>query len=181
MVAIDLTSGMMGVACASCVPNMHGDALAAIVPGKGVAIVQARFTMENRDKVFEMLQVGKSAQEIIKNVSDVEYDSDRNLRQYGIITANENTLEIGTFSGEENKPWYGSQSDEPIIVDYFSPNPPYPGAPGHIISCTGQYDQMPAGEYRWKVKTIIEFDNTTNFDVYGSESTWTYFTVIDPN
>jgi uncharacterized Ntn-hydrolase superfamily protein len=91
---------------------MHGDALAALVPGKGVAITQAKVTMENRNKVFEMLKAGEAAQDIIKTVSDVKYDQDRNLRQYGIITLNEKSVEIGTFSGAEIPPWYGSQSDE---------------------------------------------------------------------
>ena len=76
--------------------------------------------------------------------------------------------------------WYGN-SEEPIRMDYFSPNPPYPGSTGHIISCSGDYTLLPEGEYRWKIKTIIEFDNGGNLDVYGSESTWSYFTIIDPD
>jgi len=75
--------------------------------------------------------------------------------------------------------WYGAQADEPLVVDYFLPTLPYPGAPGHIISCWGKYNLLPAGEYRWKVKAIIEFANNVDLDVYSSESTWTYFTVID--
>lgn len=116
IVAIDLESGMMGVALASCVPSMHGDALAAIVPGKGIGVIQANFTMENRNKVFEMLKASKSAQAIIEEVSDAKNDEERDLRQYGIITINKGKAEIGTFSGVENTPWYGSLYDEKIAV-----------------------------------------------------------------
>lgn len=74
-----------------------------------------------------------------------------------------------------------TNTTDPIKKDYFDPNPPYPGSPGHIIFCSGDYTILPAGEYRWKIKTIIEFDNTGNLDIYGSESTWSYFTIIDPD
>lgn len=88
----------------------------------------------------------------------------------------EETIWIARFTNR----WYGNRED-PIKMDYFSPNPPYPGSPGHIVSCSGNYDMLPAGNYRWKVKTIIEFDNNVDFDIYGSESTWSYFTIVDPD
>ncbi len=72
--------------------------------------------------------------------------------------------------------WYGSRGDQ-IVVNYFDSNPPFPGPSGHVISCYGKYDQLPSGEYRWKIKTIIELDNDTDLDIYGSESTWNYFSI----
>ena len=68
--------------------------------------------------------------------------------------------------------WYGNRED-PISVDYFNATP----TPNNVISSYGKYDQLPPGEYRWKVKTIIELDNSTNLDIYGSESTWNYFSI----
>ena len=72
--------------------------------------------------------------------------------------------------------WYGNRED-PISVDFFEPTPPYPGPLGHVISCYGKYDLLPPGDYRWKIKTIIEIDNNTDLDIYGSESTWNYFSI----
>ena len=72
--------------------------------------------------------------------------------------------------------WYGNRED-PISVDFFEPTPPYPGPSGHVISCYGKYDLLPPGDYRWKIKTIIEIDNSTDLDIYGSESTWNYFSI----
>jgi len=78
------------------------------------------------------------------------------------------TVWIAHFSNR----WYGNRED-PISVDYFKATP----TPDNVISSYGKYDQLPLGEYRWKVKTIIESDNTTNLDIYGSESTWNYFSI----
>lgn len=69
--------------------------------------------------------------------------------------------------------WYGNI----ISVDYFESIPPFPGPSGHVISCYGKYDQLPPGEYRWKIKTILGLDNSTDLDIYGSESTWNYFSI----
>jgi hypothetical protein len=75
IVAVDATTGDVGVAGASCVPDMHADALAALVPGKGAAATQALFTLENRNRVFQLLQAGVLADEIIRQVSDAKSDS----------------------------------------------------------------------------------------------------------
>jgi len=55
IVAVDETTGDVGVACASCVPDTHADALAALVPGRGAAATQAQFALENRNIVFQLL------------------------------------------------------------------------------------------------------------------------------
>ena len=69
--------------------------------------------------------------------------------------------------------------DVPHTKDYFDSTPPYPGPPDHVLSCYSKYSQLPSGDYRWKIKTIIELDNRTNLDFFGGESTWSYFTVDD--
>ena len=57
VVGVDPETGDVGVAVASCVPR-HGDAVAALVPGKGAAATQAGFDVRNRNRVFELLQEG---------------------------------------------------------------------------------------------------------------------------
>jgi len=114
--AADIDSGMLGVALASCVPEIHADGVAAIVPGKGVAVAQAQLSIENRNTVYEMLKAGRSASEIIEKVSNSDYDPDYGLRQYGVITLSGDGAEIATFSGEDIPPWFGSYSDENMGV-----------------------------------------------------------------
>ena len=62
IVAVDSATGDVGVALASCVPLLHGDGLAALVPRKGAAAIQAQFTLRNRNTVFQLLQEGSSAE-----------------------------------------------------------------------------------------------------------------------
>ena len=47
VVGVDPKTGDVGVAVASCVPSF-GDAVAALVPGKGAAATQAGFDIKNR-------------------------------------------------------------------------------------------------------------------------------------
>ena len=111
IVAVDATTGDVGVAGASCVPNTHADALAALVPGKGAAATQARFTMENRNRVFQLLQEGVLADEIIRQVSDPKSDSRVEDRQYGVVTINNGSTSAKAFTGSNNPEWSGTQQD----------------------------------------------------------------------
>lgn len=114
--AVDLETGMMGVALASCVPDMHADAVASLVPGKGVAVTQAYFTMKNRNTVYRMLKKGHSAAKIIQKISDPQYDKNHGKRQYGVITLGPDGVSIETYTGTKNTPWFGSQFDAKLAV-----------------------------------------------------------------
>ena len=83
--AVDPESGDVGVAVASCVET-YGDAVAALVPGKGAAATQAGFDVRNRDRVFEAIQEGLTAEEVIARVTDPEWDDELDRRQYGVVT-----------------------------------------------------------------------------------------------
>jgi uncharacterized Ntn-hydrolase superfamily protein len=111
IVAVDTTTGDVGVAGASCVPNLHADALAALVPGKGAAATQALFALENRNRVFQLLQTGASADEIIQLVSDPKSDSRVAQRQYGVVTISNGSASARAFTGSENLEWAGAQQD----------------------------------------------------------------------
>ncbi len=110
VVAVDVESGEVGVAAASCVPILI-DGLAALVPGKGVAATQAWFSMDNRNQVFERLQEGQSAQAIIDSVTDLANDEDAGQRQYGIITIDDGVIEVAGFTGPKNGAWAGDLQD----------------------------------------------------------------------
>ncbi len=111
IVAVDETTGDVGVAGASCVPNTHADALAALVPGRGAAATQAQFTLENRNRVFQLLQAGVSADEIIRQVSDPNADSRVEDRQYGVVTIGNGSIRAKAFTGSINPEWSGTQQD----------------------------------------------------------------------
>ncbi len=116
IVALDPETGDVGVAAASCVPNLHADAVAALMPGAGAAAIQAEWNLTNRDKVFELLQEGLAADDIIHQVSDPEFDSSVGRRQYGVVTLQDGIVSTATFTGEENFDWAGHQSDVDLAV-----------------------------------------------------------------
>ncbi|HEY4304980.1 MAG TPA: DUF1028 domain-containing protein [Gemmatimonadaceae bacterium] len=97
---IDAKTGDVGVAMASCVPNTLADALAALVPGKGVASTQAAFDIDNRNKIFAALKEGVSASEIIKRVADSTVDKRLGSRQYGVVTLRNGHVETAGFTGK---------------------------------------------------------------------------------
>jgi len=85
VVAVDPKTGDVGVAVSSCVQSF-GDAVAALVPGKGAAATQAGFDIKNRNKVFEAIKEGLTAEEVIARVTNPEWDKDTDRRQYGVLT-----------------------------------------------------------------------------------------------
>ena len=111
IVAADAVTGEVGVAGASCVPALHIDAVAAIVPGVGAAAVQADFTISNRDHVFQLLQEGMPAAAIIQQVSDLAYDRGVETRQYGVVTIRNGQADAAAFTGSANFPWAGDMQD----------------------------------------------------------------------
>lgn len=120
LVAVDPVSGDVGVAMASCVPSTHADGLAALVPGKGAAAVQAAWDLTNRNRVYEALQEGLSADAVIRRVAHMAADSGLDRRQYGVVTMDGPAVEVAGFTGEgilsrggdEERPsWAGVMAD----------------------------------------------------------------------
>lgn len=97
VVAVDPKSGDVGVAVASCVPTF-GDAVAALVPGKGAAATQAGFDVKNRNKVFEAIKQGLTAEEVIAQVTDPKWDAQTDRRQYGVLTMQNGFVRAAGFT-----------------------------------------------------------------------------------
>lgn len=97
IVGVDPKSGDVGVAVASCVPSF-GDAVAALVPGKGAAATQAGFDVKNRNKVFEAIKQGLTAEEVIAQVTDPKWDSQTDRRQYGVLTMHNGFVRAASFT-----------------------------------------------------------------------------------
>lgn len=120
VVAVDPATGDVGVAVSSCVPTF-GDAVAALVPGKGAAATQAGWDLDNRNHVFEAIQEGLRAEEVILRVIDPAWDSAVERRQYGVVTMHDGLVHVagfttptrqGTTLGEDGSPrWAGVMAD----------------------------------------------------------------------
>ena len=97
VVGVDPKTGDVGVAVASCVESF-GDAVAALVPGKGAAATQAGFDVKNRNKVFEAIKAGLTAEAVIAQVTDPAWDKDTDRRQYGVLTMNNGYVRAAGFT-----------------------------------------------------------------------------------
>jgi len=95
--AVDPETGDVGVAVASCVPT-HGDAVAALVPGMGAAATQAGFDVDNRNRVFEAIQEGLTAEEVILRVTDPDWDDELERRQYGVVTMHDGLVHVAGYT-----------------------------------------------------------------------------------
>lgn len=113
IVALDPATGDVGIAGASCVP-VKIDAIAALVPGKGVATTQAAFNSVNRDKALLALDAGVTAQEVIS--AALELDDDEEDRQYGVVTLNGGEVHVAAYTGEDAHPWSGAITDTTAAV-----------------------------------------------------------------
>jgi uncharacterized Ntn-hydrolase superfamily protein len=121
VVAVDPETGDVGVAVASCVETF-GDGVAALVPGKGAAATQAGFDIDNRNRVFEGLKEGLTAQQIVDRVTDPQWDDETDRRQYGVVTMHDGFLQVAGFTtplrqgitlGEDGTPRFaGVMADE---------------------------------------------------------------------
>jgi uncharacterized Ntn-hydrolase superfamily protein len=97
VVAVDPATGDVGVAVASCVQSF-GDAVAALVPGKGAAATQAGFNIDNRNRVFEAIKEGLTAEEVIARVTDPEWDGELDRRQYGVLTMHDGFVRAAGYT-----------------------------------------------------------------------------------
>lgn len=97
VVGVDPKTGDVGVAVASCVPSF-GDAVAALVPGKGAAATQAGFDVRNRNRVFEGIKQGLTAEQVIAQVTDPAWDKDTDRRQYGVVTMHNGFVRTAGFT-----------------------------------------------------------------------------------
>ena len=116
IIAMDPSTGDVGISMASCVPGSFGDGVGALVPGVGVAAVQAFWDLTNRDRVFEAIQEGLSAHQVVDRVTAPEADPMTAQRQYAVITLRDGRVEIAGFTGERAPDWSGIASDTDMVV-----------------------------------------------------------------
>ncbi len=99
IVGVDPDTGEVGVAIASCVPiSQLGDLeeplfLVALVPGIGAGVSQAQVNPSAPDRIETLLGVGRSASDVIEDVSSEAFDAQFEVRQHGVVTL------VGSASG----------------------------------------------------------------------------------
>lgn len=104
VVGVDPETGEVGVAVASCVELGaldfdDGFELVALSPGNGAGVSQALFNVDSRVEIQRLLDSGASADEIIAFASDLDFDSDAEQRQHGVVLL---TGEAAGFTGDGN-------------------------------------------------------------------------------
>jgi enamidase len=112
--ALDPETGDVGISMASCVPETFGDGVGALVPGHGVVATQAAWNLDNRNRAYDALREGLSAQAIIDRV--VEADTSTARRQYGAVTMKDGVVEVAGFTGDGTSDWAGIMTDREMAV-----------------------------------------------------------------
>ena len=148
VIGVDPKTGDVGVAVASCVTS-YGDAVAALVPGKGAAATQAGFDIKNRNKVFEALKQGLTAEEIIAQVTDPKWDSQTDRRQYGVLTMHNGFVRAAGFTTPTRQ---GTQPGDDGVARFAG----VMADPSRGVSAQGntlassEVVQRPLDAYRWE-------------------------------
>ncbi len=116
VVAVDPLTGDVGIAGASCVP-ISAAGMTALVPGYGTSATQAAaLDPKQRMQIFDMLQQGATATEIIDFVSDESYDASNGIRQYGVVTLSGGTVHVAGFTGNQTEEWSGDLQNLTMAV-----------------------------------------------------------------
>jgi uncharacterized Ntn-hydrolase superfamily protein len=147
VVGVDPKSGDVGVAVASCVPS-HGDAVAALVPGKGAAATQAGFDVKNRNKVFEAIKQGLTAEEVIAQVTDPTWDSQTDRRQYGVLTMHNGFVRAAGFTTPTRQGTTPGEDGVPRFAGVMADPSRGVSSQGNTLA-SSEVVQRPLDAYRW--------------------------------
>jgi uncharacterized Ntn-hydrolase superfamily protein len=111
IIVADLKTKEIGIAGASCTPNVYG--IGAVAPGKGAIVVQAYSNGFAKLTGFNMLMTGISADSIMAKLREEDFDPEH--QQYAILSL-ANPAHPLTYSGKENIGYAGSITGNGISV-----------------------------------------------------------------
>jgi uncharacterized Ntn-hydrolase superfamily protein len=109
--AVDPRTREVGIAGASCTPNVMG--IAGVVPGRGVIAAQALTNGAARRRGMDMLRAGASPAEIVRTVTDSVFDPVYFFQQYGVAALG---FEPAAYTGAETDAWRGHEVDANVSV-----------------------------------------------------------------
>lgn len=110
-VAVDRTTGEIGIVGASCTFDVQG--IASIVPGKGAIVVQAASSYFARMKGVQLMEQNASLKEIFVAMQDKKFEPEK--QQYGLILLDKQTKPI-VHSGKQIKNWNGYKISDDFAV-----------------------------------------------------------------
>ncbi|MEX2467838.1 MAG: DUF1028 domain-containing protein [Gemmatimonadota bacterium] len=148
VVGVDPETGDVGVAVASCVETF-GDGVAALVPGKGAAATQAGFNIDNRNRVFEAIQEGLTAEQVIRRVTDPEWDDETDRRQYGVVTMHDGFVRVGGFTTPSRQGITMGEDGVARFAGVMADESRGVSAQGNTLA-SPQVVQAPLNAYRWE-------------------------------
>lgn len=148
IVGVDPKTGAVGVAVASCVTR-QGDAVAALVPGKGAAATQAGFDIKNRNKVFEAIKQGLTAEEVIAQVTDPKWDSETDRRQYGVLTLHNGFVRAAGFTTPTRQGITAGEDGVPRFAGVMADPSRGVSSQGNTLA-SAEVVQRPLDAYRWE-------------------------------
>lgn len=148
IVGIDPKTGDVGVAVASCVTR-QGDAVAALVPGKGAAATQAGFDIKNRNKVFEAIKQGLTAEEVIAQVTDPKWDSETDRRQYGVLTMHDGFVRAAGFTTPTRQGMTAGEDGVRRFAGVMADPSRGVSSQGNTLA-SAEVVQRPLDAYRWE-------------------------------
>lgn len=118
IVAVDETTGGVGLAAATCGLGVHF--VAAISPGIGVVAAQGATSFKGRDNAIEWMEDGDVATDILSRLQDEAFydgwfDQDVGDVQYGVATLTRGT-DAGFVDGADLEHWSGGIATESFSV-----------------------------------------------------------------
>jgi uncharacterized Ntn-hydrolase superfamily protein len=102
--AVDLSTGQVGSAGASCIAGSI--ILSDVHPGVGVIHTQAYYLAQNQSYARQLMNQGLSPQQIIDSVVAHDYQSNPTIRQYGVVD-NVNGGRYASYTGVNCTDWKG--------------------------------------------------------------------------
>jgi uncharacterized Ntn-hydrolase superfamily protein len=110
---LDKQSKSIVVAGASCSFMVYG--IANVVPGKGVAIVQAASSEQARAYAGEQIAAGQSLEGILTRIVDKQFIPDALEQQYALLSFDKWQDPV-TYTGDETTEWRGAKSGPGLSV-----------------------------------------------------------------
>ncbi|MEO1022876.1 MAG: DUF1028 domain-containing protein [Bacteroidota bacterium] len=111
IIAVDRTTGEIGIAGASCTFDVSG--IASIVPRRGAIVVQAQSSYFARMRGVDFMSNDASVDEILAQMKAPEFDPE--LQQYGVVVLDKETTPL-VYSGNQIADWSGEQSGQDFAV-----------------------------------------------------------------
>ena len=147
VVAVDPETGDVGMAVSSCV-GRFADAVGALVPGKGAAATQAGFNIDNRNRVFEAIKEGLTAEEVIARVTDPEWDSELERRQYGVVTIHDGFVRAAGYTTPLRQGLVPSENGAARFAGVMADPSRGVSSQGNTLA-SHEVVQWPLDAYRW--------------------------------